>query len=246
MSTLYVTEQGSHIRRRAGKLLVYKSSAVLQAVPESQISQIVLMGSITPTTPVTVFCLNNQIDLVYLSPAGQFRGRLYGDLHKLATLRQQQYAKAQDASFRLKQARQIVFGKLSNLAYFARRQERGEQTDINRLRGLAQKALSATSPESLLGLEGTGSAAYFKMFRRWLPDGWKFDGRSSHPPKDGVNAMMSLSYILLYNRLVGLLNVVGLDPYQGCYHAVKYGHAALASDLMEEFRPIFCDSLVLR
>jgi CRISPR-associated endonuclease Cas1 len=38
---------------------------------------------------------------------------------------------------------------------------------------------------------------------------------------------------------------VGLDPYRGFYHAPRYGRPALALDVMEPFRAIIADSVVL-
>lgn len=84
------------------------------------------------------------------------------------------------------------------------------------------------------------------MFRRWIPSPFKFEKRSANPPRNEINALMSLSYTLIYNRLESLLNLAGLDAYQGFFHAPKDGHASLASDLTEEFRAIFCDALVLK
>jgi CRISPR-associated protein Cas1 len=79
-----------------------------------------------------------------------------------------------------------------------------------------------------------------------VPAPWTFTRRVSHPPDSAVNALLSLGYSLLYSRVVGVVNIVGLDPYLGCFHAPRHGHAALASDLMEEFRPLVVDALVLR
>ncbi len=79
-----------------------------------------------------------------------------------------------------------------------------------------------------------------------MPQPWKFEKRSAHPPLDAVNAMLSLSYTLLYNRMAAHLNMIGLDPYQGFFHSIRHGHAALASDLIEEFRPLIADALVLK
>jgi CRISPR-associated protein Cas1 len=39
--------------------------------------------------------------------------------------------------------------------------------------------------------------------------------------------------------------ILGFDPYIGDLHASRYGKPALALDLMEEFRPLIVDSVVL-
>lgn len=248
MSVVYVTTQGATVQRRSGQLVVFKESNILQNVPETYVEQIVLFGNAHLTTPVVAFCLEKGVDVAFLSVGGNFRGRLHGDLQKVALLRQQQYARSLDAEFRLRQARTIIGGKIANQIAFARRQQNvgNGQNDFALLKRLASSANSIDSVEALMGVEGAAAAAYFRMFARWVPAPFTFATRSAHPPRDAVNALLSLCYTLLYNRIIGLINVVGLDPYQGCLHAHRHGHAALASDLMEEFRPGVCDAFVLK
>jgi CRISP-associated protein Cas1 len=69
--------------------------------------------------------------------------------------------------------------------------------------------------------------------------------RSRRPPRDPVNAMLSFGYQLLWNHLLSLIELQGLDPYEACLHQGSERHAALASDLLEEFRAPIIDSLVL-
>lgn len=63
-----------------------------------------------------------------------------------------------------------------------------------------------------------------------------FSGRARHPSPDPVNALLSLGYTLVYNEISSLLDGLGFDPYLGFFHQPRYGHATLASDLLEEFR----------
>ena len=107
------------------------------------------------------------------------------------------------------------------------------------------KLEGAQNLESLLGYEGTGAAAYYRAFREFLTHDWGFTARAFRPPPDPINAMLSLGYTLLHNHVYAFTNVVGLDPYCGYFHQPKHGHAALASDLMEEFRQIVVDGYVL-
>ncbi|EFA74179.1 Protein of unknown function DUF48 [Raphidiopsis brookii D9] len=97
-----------------------------------------------------------------------------------------------------------------------------------------------------MGFEGTGAAQYFSVFSECLtnPD-FVFSGRSRRPPGNPVNAMLSFGYQVLWNHLLALIEVQGLDPYYACLHQANDGHAALASDLIEEFRAPLVDSLVM-
>ena len=100
---------------------------------------------------------------------------------------------------------------------------------------------------TLLGCEGAGSAAYFTVFSKLIKCNWShgFSKRVRRPPTDPVNALLSYGYVILTSQVASILAGVGFDPYIGYLHASRYGKPALALDLMEEFRPIIVDSVVL-
>lgn len=234
------------MQKRSGQFLICKGSEILQNVPETQIRQIILAGNVNLSTPVVFFCLEKNIEVVFLSQGGKFKGRLVGDGRKNAEIRVRQYDLARDETFRLRQVKAIVAGKIRNQIDFAGRQGAARSKEISTLRKMLEKAERAARTETLLGIEGAASAAYFRMFGGWIPLPWKFEKRTANPPQNEVNALLSLSYTLVYNRMESLLNLAGLDAYQGFFHAPKDGHAALASDLTEEFRAVFCEALVLK
>jgi len=99
----------------------------------------------------------------------------------------------------------------------------------------------------LLGCEGAGSAAYFGAFGQLIKSNWAhgFSKRVRRPPTDPVNAMLSYGYVILTSQIASTLAAVGFDPYIGYLHASRYGKPALALDLVEEFRPLIVDSVVL-
>ena len=246
MSTLYITTQGSNVQRRSGQIIIGKGKDILQNVPETHVKQMILVGNINLSTPTISFCLEKDIEVIYLSQGGKFKGRLVGNGRKCAEIRVRQYDLARDEIFRLRQIKAIVAGKIQNQIDIAIRQKETSSKEMLTLKKMLNKVATAANAESLLGIEGAASATYFAMFRRWIPLPFKFEKRSSNPPKNEVNALMSLSYTLIYNRLESLLNLAGLDAYQGFFHAPKDGHASLASDMTEEFRSVFCDALVLK
>jgi CRISPR-associated protein Cas1 len=107
--------------------------------------------------------------------------------------------------------------------------------------------IAGTPLETILGLEGAGSAAYFGSFGKLLsdPKRWPFSGRVKRPPTDPVNALLSFGYSLLTNKVASAVQMVGFDHFVGYLHSTVHGRPALALDLMEEFRPIIVDSVVL-
>ena len=114
---------------------------------------------------------------------------------------------------------------------------------------LGEKAAAAESLETLLGHEGNAARLYFERFARLLKsDGlgtFDFASRNRRPPKDAVNALLSFCYSMLAKDVAVAGRLVGLDPYVGFLHQPRPGRFSLALDVMEEFRPIVVDGMVL-
>jgi CRISPR-associated protein Cas1 len=99
-----------------------------------------------------------------------------------------------------------------------------------------------------MGKEGAASQSYFSAFGKIFKGdgtGFTFTRRTRRPPKDPLNAMLSLGYTLLFNEVLLILEQTGLDPYLGYLHLPEYGRPSLALDVMEEFRPVIVDTMVL-
>lgn len=248
MAILYLTEQGTTVNLTAGRIVVRKNDKLLQELPIFKLEQIVAYGNVHLTPAVIAYCLQQGIEVAFFSSKGKFRGRLQPEFTKNTVVRQQQYKHAADPKFCVKLAATIVTGKLRNMAAMVKQQRRlrdGGRSPLSDLETTLAKIPTAKSIEQLNGYEGTASAAYFKAFRAALKGDWGFGAREYHPPKDPVNALLSLGYTLLYNDTYGAVNLVGLDPYMGFFHQPRHGHACLASDLMEEHRSVLIDRMVL-
>ena len=148
-------------------------------------------------------------------------------------------------------ARGIVQGKLKNSRVILLRQQRKSPSEsldfaIANLEYLSLKAQKADNIPQLMGYEGAGANVYFSCLGESFSNrDFVFLGRSRRPPGNPVNAMLSFGYQVLWNHLLALIELEGLDPYCGCLHQESERHAALVSDLVEEFRAPIVDSLVL-
>ncbi|MCS6846976.1 MAG: CRISPR-associated endonuclease Cas1 [Anaerolineae bacterium] len=111
---------------------------------------------------------------------------------------------------------------------------------------MAEAARAADNADSLRGFEGKAGAYYWPAFRALLKDDMGFQQRRYHPSPDPINALLSLGYALLQKDMTAAVRVVGMDAYLGCFHTVQYGRPSLVLDLMEEFRPLVVDRLVLQ
>ncbi|NJL48207.1 MAG: CRISPR-associated endonuclease Cas1 [Leptolyngbyaceae cyanobacterium SM2_5_2] len=249
MRTLYISQQGCYVALQQETLLVKQNDAVLQQVQLPLIEQVLVFGQSQLTTQAIRACLWRDIPIAYLSRMGYCYGRLLSIERGYRQLAR--YQQILEGVQRLVVARRIVQAKLHNSRVLLLRQQRRQGGNdlalvVDTLQHLADQAGQADSIDRLMGLEGAGAAAYFEGFGRCLrqPD-FAFVARSRRSPGNPINAMLSFGYQVLWNHLLSLIELQGLDPYYGCLHEGSYRHAALASDLVEEFRAPIVDSLVL-
>jgi len=193
--------------------------------------------------------LCREIPIFFLDGRGKFLGRLVTPASYQLPLRQQQYLRNSDAQFELAFARQVVTAKIHNqhiqALRWARRQADMSGEEADHLNGYEAEARKADDLESLLGIEGSAARLYFGLMQRAVEPEWNFAGRNRRPPRDPINAMLSLGYTFLTLSITAALEIVGLDPYLGYFHKESYGKPALALDLVEEFRAPLVDSMVV-
>ncbi len=244
-------EQNATVSKEGGRLLIKKEGTVCQTVHLFKLDQIVIFGNIFLTPAVIRHLLKEGIDTAFMTRQGRYLGRLQSALGKNIVLRREQFRKMEDEEFCLKTAKAIVKGKLSNLRAVLMRLNRQRENveldnEILTLRNLIPRVDEASSMETLRGYEGRGSAIYFGGFSKgFIVEGLQFPGRVRRPPTDPINALLSLGYTLLLNQVIAAVNLVGFDPYFGSLHSIDYGRPSLALDLMEEWRTIIVDTLVL-
>lgn len=250
--SIILTDQGLELMIRGGNLLVAKQGNPIRTVKPDEMDQLVLMGRIELTSAAIAFVLSQGIDCVFMTKNGRFRGRLLGSLSKNVLLRVAQYRLLGSTEGAASLARWFVYGKITNQRTILMRIQRKEADEslamaLARMRGIREQALRAVEIESIMGYEGEASNLYFGYFARGLKNPeFFFHGRNRRPPKDPVNACLSFGYALLQTVIEGVVLEVGLDTFLGALHQPQYGRPSLVLDLMEEFRPIIVDMMVLR
>jgi len=250
MPTLYVTEQRARLEKEYKRLLVTQDDKVIFRAPLHRISEVVLVGYVGATTPALLALLHADIPVLWVKRTGALVGRLTPPTPKNLPLRRLQYQQDDDPAFALRFARDVVAGKLRNQRVLAlrvlRRQPDADRAPLQQIYQAEKQVKDAPDLATLRGIEGSGARAYFAIYQQAFDPAWDFTNRNRRPPKDPVNALLSLGYTLLGYAIMTALEAVGLDPYLGFFHAEKYGRPALALDLVEEFRAPFVDSLVMR
>jgi CRISPR-associated protein Cas1 len=252
---LYLNSQGVKLGKSGAVLTVRDKDKLLQEVRIGEICQVNLMGNVQVTTQAVQALCEAEVPICYFSMGGWFYGITIGLNTKNVFLRRNQFRLADQEYFARTIARRLVAGKIRNQRTLLQRNhvEPNRQT-LAGMKDMADRAEGAGSLGELLGIEGNAARMYFGDFAGMMkPDDVKgatplpfeMDGRNRRPPRDPVNAMLSLGYSLLAKDLTVACYAVGFDPYVGFYHQARFGRPALALDLMEPFRSLIVDSAVL-
>ena len=257
LNTLYITTPETYIRLDNDTLRVEVERETRLRVPLHHLTAVVCFGNINLSAPLMHRLADEGIALVLLNDNGRFKARLEGAVSGNVLLRQAQFLRAAEPVFALDMARACVAGKIKNTRQVLRRGAREAKTDeegkaLTRLAddlAASLRALpDAANLDILRGVEGEAARQYFSglnlLVRADQSEAFRMNGRSRRPPRDRFNALLSFLYAMWMNDCRSALEAAGLDPQVGFLHALRPGRAALALDLMEEFRP-WADRLAL-
>ena len=246
---VYVQSQGAVVGKSGDQLQVKQKGQVLQKVRLMEVSHLSLFGNVQVTAQALRELCARNIPVCHFTYGGWFSGITNGMSHKNVELRCRQYVDAMTPETALSIARQMVFGKIKNCRTLMRRNHRDPSAaTLAEMDRLANRAQTAPSLDTLLGIEGAAARTYFSEFQGMIKTEslvFDFRGRNRRPPRDPVNAVLSFLYAMLIKQATVTALTVGFDPYLGFYHQPKYGKPALALDLVEEFRPLVADSVCL-
>jgi CRISPR-associated protein Cas1 len=250
---VYVQGQGMSVGLKGETLEIRDKGKVVDEARLLDTAQLNLFGNVQLSAQALRELAARDLVVTHLSYGGWLTAVTTPPPHKNIELRRRQFEAADNPGTCLQLARAFTVGKIRNQRTLLRRNARELPNDaLWRLAEFRRKAEQAVALEQLLGLEGTAAREYFAHFARMFKpqDGqaepaFDFNGRNRRPPRDPVNALLSFLYAMLMKELLVALIGVGFDPYLGFYHQPRYGRPALALDLMEEFRPLVADSVVL-
>jgi CRISP-associated protein Cas1 len=261
-AVLYLQEQGSYVGKRSEHLVVSLERQEINRIPLAAVRQVVLFGNVQVSTQALETLVGQEIPVVLLTRYGRFIGAMTPAPSKNVMLRVNQYRTFSDPAKAISLAKAVVKAKIANQRVLLMRSLRAKGQDNEEpIRGSDDPAAEemarmlvrvddVPTTDILLGLEGQAASAYFGAFGRMLQasvpgSGFDFQARNRRPPRDLVNALLSFGYAMLAKDTFSALLTVGFDPYLGFYHGGKHGRPSLALDLMEEFRAIIADSVVL-
>ncbi|MDQ1292823.1 MAG: CRISP-associated protein Cas1 [Actinomycetota bacterium] len=249
---LYVGVQGARVRVSGGRCLVESpQDEELLDVPTGGVERLVCFGSVGVSAGFRSWALAHDVEMVFCSRRGSYLGHALdlGSRVRVDRVRAQ-LAVADDARTAMVFARAVVEAKVRKQIVVVQKAIRRQTVEVageavGQMRHLLRMVPLAESRDELMGLEGAAAREYFAALGELVPEEVRFTGRSRRPPQDMVNSALSFGYTILLGETISALCAAGLDPAIGVLHAEDESRPSPALDLMEEFRPLVVDQVVL-
>lgn len=255
LNTLYVTTQGSYLRKEGESVVVQIEKETKLRVPLLSLNGVVTFGNVLCSPFLLGSCAKHGLTVSMLSEHGYYLGHFNGPVSGNVLLRRTQYRWADDEEKISSVARSIVAGKIANARQVLLRaaRERPDNEELKKAVGhlkgnISRLQVDGLNSDHMRGIEGDAAKTYFGVFNELIAvddPAFIFYGRSRRPPMDRVNALLSFLYTLLYNEVKGALQSVGLDSAVGFLHRDRPGRHGLALDMIEELRTFWADRLAL-
>lgn len=250
MSNLYVYEQGTILNYKENRLIINYSKDDFKSIPVEHIDNVILYGGIQVSTTCIHQLLSRGIHLTWLSQNGSYFGRLESVNNININRQRLQFRKTDNSLFSLEISKEFIKGKVANQKTILLRANKTLKDSklasiIARININLKRIENSKKIEELMGVEGLFARLYFLGINYIIDKKYSFNKRTKRPPKDPFNSLLSFGYTLLHYEIFTIITTKGLNPYAGFLHSDKHKHPTLCSDLMEEWRPILVDSLVI-
>lgn len=237
---VYLTTQGSFAHVSKGRLVVVKGDQELGSVPLERVQAVQVMGNVDLSSGLIRELMWRNLPVVWTSSRGRTVG--WAVSAKSPNGRARERLRQIHPEVALDMARQMIHAKIANQGTQMRRLL---GVDVSALRSLQKQVLAVESIGEVFGVEGDAAARYFGYWAEFLSSEWQWPGRRTRGAGDAVNASLNFVYSLLVGDCIRALALCGLDPHAGVLHSSSRNKPALALDLMEEFRPVVGDSVVI-
>jgi CRISPR-associated protein Cas1 len=216
----------------------------------------ILADCVSITTPALAEALRRAIPVSMIDGQGRFLGAFQPATPDHGASRLRHYQRTLEPQFTQAIAGKIIVAKIYNQRRLVQRiaaNRKAEDKPIPSAVTIALDALNrimttagkADNLDSLRGYEGLAAACYFSAWAALLPESFPFERRSTRPPLNPVNAVLSFTSTLIYHEMHSYIHAHGLDPALGLLHTTENGRWSLALDLMEPFRPVLGEALTL-
>ncbi|MGC8893232.1 MAG: type I-B CRISPR-associated endonuclease Cas1b [candidate division WOR-3 bacterium] len=247
LRTIYISSNCT--LRRGDNTIVLESDEGKQVVPVETVEEIKVFGEVDLNKRFLEFISQKGILIHFFNHYGYYVGTYYPreTLNSgLITLSQAEHYL--DPEKRLYLAKAFVIGAIGNMLfnlriYATRDRELSQQREaIGEAMGRINEPRDT---EELMALEGNAREIYYTAFDEIITqEGFEFESRTRRPPRNQLNALISLGNSLMYTTALSEIYRTHLDPRIGYLHTPNQRSFSLNLDLAEIFKPLVVDRVI--
>lgn len=262
MPRIILSDRGTFLGKTGEQFRVLRRDEPDILIPARKVDQILVLGSGISVSSDAIEMANELgVEIVFASYYGKPLARLIpATMGGTVRTRREQY-RAYDNERGLELAKAFIRGKLKNQASLLKsfaKKWKNERMDLWQEFRESSSQIEAIIPQLdsvkcrlddardlIMGMEGNASEIYWRTWSRLIPDAWGFPGRKYPAAEDPINSLLNFGYYVLEQEVWAAALYAGLDPYAGFLHADRSGQEKLVYDMMEEFRPLVVDRVVV-
>lgn len=251
MCIIYLISEQTKLRQAGGRFLLEKNGRRVNSIPMDEVECVVQGKLAEITTPAIYELLARDVSVFFVDGRGRLLGQL-GSTNVPWERSHVQYVNFNNEKKQLELIRYIIRSKMDGqikiLRYYAKNKKDMELAYLtDEVRKYRKKIMVTFKPNELRGLEGMASRKYFAGFPLILNQRlWEWNGRNRRPPEDPVNALLSYGYAFLERDVRLAILGAKLDVRIGFLHSNNGRKDSLVYDMMEPFRQLVIDRLVLK
>lgn len=254
---------GTHIGKHSERLQYTKGKTVLAQAPLMHLQQVIIASrGVSISADAIAECCERGIPIFFLSSIGEPVASLYAPgLGGTVLTRRAQlaaYSDGRGTAISLAIAAAKINNQAATLKYVAKSRKESDPALYDLLRDASIETVSQA--DKLLGLQGMAlddlrahlmafeaqaAIHYWAALRQVVPEMYEWTARTSRGAIDPVNSLLNYGYGVLRTRVEYALHLAGLDSFAGFIHADRPGKPSLTLDMMEEFRSVAVDRLVI-
>lgn len=251
---LVINSYGAYLRKRKDCFLVVMDERDVE-VPIVKVDSIWISTSALISTDAVHSAMENNIDIVFLDKYGDPYARIWHPKIGSTTLIRRRQLEVSESEDGINLVKDWCYMKMKNQVVLLRklRKTRPEVQElvasIDAIRTYQKKLGELLgnideNRQSILGLEGGASRAYFDALSMVMPEQFAFNGRSRRPAHDQFNCALNYGYGVLYGVVERACILAGLDPYIGILHTDDYNKKSFVFDVIEPYRGIVDEVVV--
>jgi len=247
MATLYINRPDLELRDAGTAIAVHHNGQRRSTLPTKLIERVIIQHATRLDSNILLKLAEAGAAILLLSPRHSRRVALVlGPAHNEAAIRIAQAHRITDTEQSARIATALVRKKIQRQTRLIDKAI-VQRPDKHYPLTQARREIEAITEQlehgrfdinTLRGYEGAAARSYFQGYAALFAPTLDFTGRNRRPPRDPVNACLSLAYTLLHFDAVRAAHAAGLDPMLGFYHQPAYGRESLACDLIEPLRPV--------